>query len=260
MTWALRDSWTMAQRAYLHWVSNPGPLAVGLLFNVLLLVMFGYLFGGGMTVPGGGDYIDFLVPGMFTVAVLFGIEATVIAMVTDGARGVTDRFRAIPMSSSAVVAGRAIADMSYSLLSLAVLVAAGLAVGWRWTEGAGNALLALALLVLLSFALIWVGVYLGLLLKTPEAAVSVQILVWPVAALSSAFAAPEDMPGWLGTLAEWNPMSSTAAAIRELFGNPGFGGDSWIVEHAELMAIAWPIVITAVFFPLCVRRWRGLSR
>jgi hypothetical protein len=84
--------------------------------------------------------------------------------------------------------------------------------------------------------------------------------VWPVAALSSAFAAPADMPAWLGTVAEWNPMSSTATAVRELFGNPGFGGDAWIVRHAELMAVVWPLAITAVFFPLCVRRWRGLSR
>jgi ABC-2 type transport system permease protein len=260
MTWAMRDAWTMTQRAFLHWIANPGPMLVGLLFPVLLLLMFAYLFGAGMTIPGGGDYVEFLVPGLLAVAVLFGVESTVLAVTTDAARGVTDRFRAIPMAPSAVVSGRAMADMAYALLGLAVLIGAGLAVGWRWHEGIGDALLALALLLLLRFALVWVGVYLGLLLETPEAAVSVQILVWPVAGLSSAFAAPENMPDWLGTIAEWSPISSTAAAIRELFGNPGWGGESWIAQHAELMAIAWPLAIVAVFFPLSVRRWRGLSR
>jgi ABC-2 type transport system permease protein len=260
MTWAMRDAWTMAHRAFLHMANNPGPFVVGLLFNVMLLLMFAYLLGAGMTVPGGGEYVDFLVPGLLVVSVLFGVEATVIAMTTDAARGVTDRFRAIPMAPSAVVSGRAIADMAYALLGLSVLVIAGLAVGWRWNRGAGDALLALGLLVLLRFALIWVGVYLGLLLKTPEAAMSVQILVWPVAALSNAFAAPENMPGWLGTIAEWNPMSSTATAVRRLFDNPGWGGDSWIAQHAELMAILWPLVLLAVFFPLSVRAYRNLSR
>jgi ABC-2 type transport system permease protein len=88
----------------------------------------------------------------------------------------------------------------------------------------------------------------------------VQMLVWPVGFLSSAFAAPATMPDWLGAIAEWNPVSTTAAAARELFGNPGWGGESWIAEHAILMAVVWPLVLSAIFFPLAVARWRGLRR
>jgi ABC-2 type transport system permease protein len=200
------------------------------------------------------------VPGMFALTMLFGVEATVLAVTADAARGVTDRFRAMPMARSAVVAGRSVADMLNSTLGLAVMVACGLAVGWRWRGGAGDALAALGLLLALRFALIWVGVYLGLLLRTPEAVSAVQILVWPLGFLTSALVPPATMPGWLGTLAEWNPLSATISATRQLFGNPGWGGDTWPAEHALLMAVVWPLLLVAVFCPLAVRRYQRLNR
>jgi ABC-2 type transport system permease protein len=255
---AIADGWVLTQRALMHWVRQPAQVIVGVLFTVMVMLMFAYLFGGQVVVPGGGDYIDFLVPGMLAVTMLFGVESTVLSIVTDTARGVTERFRSMPIASSAVVVGRASADMLQTLLVLAGVVVAGLAIGWGWSEGAARALAAFGLLLLLRFAFVWVGIYLGLLLRTPEAAVVVQILVWPVGFLSSAFAATETMPGWLGTIAEWNPVSATATAARELFGNPGWGGGSWVVDHSVLMAVVWPLVLTAIFFPLAVARWRGL--
>jgi ABC-2 type transport system permease protein len=141
-----------------------------------------------------------------------------------------------------------------------VLLACGLLVGWQWHRGAGNAVLAVGLLLLLRFALLWVGIYLGLLAGNPEAVVAVQILVWPLGFLSNAFTAPSTMPGWLGAIAEWNPLSATASATRELFGNPGWGGDSWIAQHSLLMAVVWPLVLFAIFFLLSVRRYQRLGR
>jgi ABC-2 type transport system permease protein len=149
--------------------------------------------------------------------------------------------------------------MLNSAAGLAVLMACGLAVGWRWHNGVAAALLAAALLLLLRFAMLWIGIYLGLLVRNTEAVAAVQILVWPVGFLANTFTSPETMPGWLGTVAEWNPMSSTVAATRELFGNPGWGSDSWVVQHSLLMAIVWPLLITAVFFPLAVRRYQRLG-
>jgi ABC-2 type transport system permease protein len=260
LRWAVLDGWTITQRALLHWSRQPGTVITGLLFPVLMVVMFGYLLGGQMEVPSGADYFDFLLPGMFVLTMVFGIEATMVAVNADAAKGVTDRFRSMPMASSAVVVGRSVADMLHSVLGLAVMIACGLVVGWRWDDGAGGALGAVGLLLVLRFALIWVGIYLGLLARTPEAVVAVQILVWPLGFLSSAFVAPSTMPGWLGTIAEWNPMSSTVTAIRDLFGNPGWTGDSWVAQHAELMAVVWPLVIVAIFFPLSVQRYRALSR
>lgn len=231
----------------------------------MLVLMFGYLFGGAMSVPGGntsggGDYREFLLPGMFVMTMAFGLETTMTSVATDAARGVTDRFRSLPMSPSAVVLGRSIADMLNSVLGLTVMVACGLLVGWRWNGSLGEALLAVGLLLLLRFSLLWVGIYLGLVAKSPEAVAAVQILVWPVLFLSNTFVAPQTMPGWLGAISEWNPLSATVGATRELFGNPGWGGESLAAQNTLVLAAAWPLVILAVFFPLCVRRYRRPGR
>lgn len=260
LRWIVTDAWVVAQRDLLHWVRQPFAILVSLLFPVLIVLMFGYLFGGGMAVPGGGSYREFLMPGMFAMTMVFGLETTMVAVTTDAARGVTDRFRSMPMAASAVVAGRSVADMLNSLLGLAVMLVCGLAIGWRWHNGLGAALLALGLLLLLRFALLWIGIYLGLLAGSPEAVMAVQILVWPLGFLSNVFAAPETMPGWLGAVVEWNPLSATVTATRALFGNPGWGGDSWMAQHALLMALVWPLVLLAIFVSLAVRRYGRLSR
>ena len=260
LRWAVADAWTVTGRDLAHWVRQPATLVMNLLFMVMVVLMFGYLFGGAMTVPGGGSYREFLLPGMFALSMLFGIESTMVAVTTDAARGITDRFRSMPMARSAVVAGRGLADMLNSVLGLGVLLACGLLVGWRWHNGAAEALGAVALLLLLRFALIWVGVYLGLLVRNPEAVMAVQILVWPLGFLSNAIAPTATMPGWLGAVAEWNPLSATASATRELFGNPGWETDSWVGTHAVELAVVWPLVLTLVFFPLAVARYRALSR
>jgi len=177
----------------------------------------------------------------------------------DADRGVTDRFRASPMSQTGVVAGRSIADLAYSLIEVVVLVLCGLAIGWRWHGGIGGLLAAVGLLLWLRFALIWVGICCGLALK-PEAASASWMILFPLTMFSNSFVSPELMPAWLRVLSEWNPLSSTVAACRELFGNPGIGGDSWAAQHAVLLAVLWPLVMIAVFWPLSVRAYRNLSR
>jgi len=250
--WMVSDSWILTRRTLLHWRNQPGQLMVGLLFPVMVLLMFAYLFGGAMVVPGGGDYREFLLPGMFALTMAFGLEGTYAAVAADAQRGVTDRFRTMPISAASVVTGRSLADMLNAAVSLAVLIACGLAVGWRWHHGVGDALLAVVLLLLLRYALLWFGIWLALAAGKPETLMAVQILIWPLAFLSSVFTAPETMPAWLGTIARWNPLSATAGATRELFGNPGVSGPAW-------PAIVWPLVLLAVFAPLAVRRYRRLS-
>ena len=255
----IHDVWIIARRGLTHMKRQPEALSDATIQPIMFVLLFGYVFGGAIDVPGGGSYREFLMPGMFALAMVFGLEATMVAVTTDAARGITDRFRSMPMAPSAVVVGRGSADMLNSALGLAVLVVCGLVIGWRWDRGAG-ALLAVGLLLLLRASLLWVGIYLGLVVKNPEAVAAVQILVWPFGFLSNSFAAPATMPGWLGAIAEWNPLSATVAATRELFGNPGWGGESWIAQHGLLMAVVWPLLILAVFFPLSVRRYRRLSR
>jgi ABC transporter DrrB family efflux protein len=260
LRWATVDTWTLTRRTLLHWARQPAPVLLGLLFPVMTVLMFAYLFGGQMSLPGGGSYREFLLPGMFAMTMLFGIETTFAAVATDAERGITDRFRSLPMAPSAVVAGRSAADMLHSIVGLGVMIACGLAVGWRWHGTLGAVALAVGLLLLLRLALIWAGICLSLIAGSPEALVAVQIIVWPLGFLSSTFVSPATMPGWLGTLAEWNPLSSTVTAARHLFGNPGAGGDSWIVQHSLPMAIVWPLLILVVCLPLAVRRYQRLGR
>ncbi|MFF3439617.1 ABC transporter permease [Streptosporangium sp. NPDC002721] len=253
--WALADSWTITLRDLNHWVRRPGPVVLGWFFPIMMVLMF----GGAIGVPGGGDYFDFLIPGMFAMTMLFGLESTMMAVTTDAAKGVTDRFRSMPMSASAVVMGRGAADMLNSVVGLAVMIVTGLLLGWRAGGGLSPALAAVGLLLLLRFALLWVGIFAGLVAGGPEAVTSVQILVWPVGFLSSVFVDPATMPGWLGAIAEWNPLSATATAARRLFENPGWGGDSWAAQNATLMALVWPLLLIAVFLPLSTRTFRRLG-
>ncbi|MFD5347213.1 ABC transporter permease [Streptomyces anulatus] len=256
--WALADSWTMTRRELAHWARQPVEVLVGLVFPVMLLLMFTYLVGGGRGVD--GDPTEFLVPGMLALTMAFGLESTMLAVTQDLGKGVIDRFRSMPMVPGAVLVGRSAADMLQSTAALAVMTGVGYAVGWRWHHGAAAALGAFGLLLLLRFAMLWVGILLAMVAGRPEMVSAVQILVWPVGFLSNVFAAPESMPGWLGAVVEWNPMSATATAVRELFGNPGGATGSWAAEHAGLLAVLWPVAIIAVFFPLAVVRFARLSR
>ena len=257
--WALSDALTVAARDVAHWRRQPMQLLIGLLFPVLMVLMFGYLLGGGMFVPGGGDYREFLFPGMLALTMVFGLEATMTAVATDASRGVTDRFRSMPMAPSGVVLGRCLADMAASAVGLAVMLVCGLVIGWR-PAGLAAAAAAVGLLLLLRVACLWLGIYLGLVTRDPGAVMAVSILVWPFAFLSNAFVATTTMPGWLAAVSEWNPMAATVSATRELFGNPGVVGGGWATQNGLLLAVVFPIVISLVFGALSVRRYQALSR
>lgn len=259
LRWALADGWAVTLRALQQWVRQPAAIIIGLLFPIMMVLMNAYIYGGSIQLPGGGDYTEFLMPGMFALTMMFGLAETAVAMHTDAQKGVTDRFRSMPMAPSAVVVGRSVADMLFSTAQLAIMVACGLIVGWGWHEGLVRATGAVALLLLLRFAMIWVGIYLGLALKTPEAVSGMQILIWPFGFLSSAFVAPANMPRPLEFLANWNPLSSTATAARELFGNPGVTSGTWVTDNATAMAFAWPLVLIAIFLPLSIRAYRSLG-
>lgn len=160
----------------------------------------------------------------------------------------------MPMTNGAVLVGRSAADMLQSALGLAMLTGVGYAIGWRPHATAAEFLGAVGLLLLFRFAMLWIGIHLAMVAGKPEMVQAVQILVWPVGFLSNALATPQSMPDWLGTVVEWNPMSQTATAVRELFGGPGGQpGHVWA-------AVAWPLALVAVFFPPAVRRFGRLSR
>ena len=261
LRWAVADGWTMTWRNMAHVVRAPEEIIIYFSLPIMFVLVFGYVFGSGMAVPGDGSYREYLVPGVFVMTMLYGLGATATGVATDVSRGVVDRFRSMPMARSALVTGRGGADLLRALLEMSALVGCGLLIGWRWRNGLGDAAAAVALILLLRTALTWVGVYFGLVVPNPDTvAVIVFPIAFPLTALSNVFVAPELMPPWLGAVSAWNPLSATVAAVRELFGNPGVGGDSWPAQHALLLAILWPAALIAVFAPLAVRRYQSLSR
>ncbi|MEU6559084.1 ABC transporter permease [Nocardia nova] len=261
LRWVVTDTITVTGRELAHWRRQPGAVITNtLLFPIMIVLMFGYLLGGAMTVPGGGNYLEFLLPGMFAMTMVFGIGASMIAVSTDAARGITDRLRSMPTSAVSILAGRALADMLNSTVALAALLTCGLAIGWHPHHGPGSTIGAIGLLLLLRFAFLWIGVYLGLRwYDNPEAITAIRTLEFPIGFLGNPFVATATMPAWLGAIATWNPLSATTTAVRDLFGNPTGADPSWITQHATVMAIAWPLLLTAIFLPLAVHRYRNLT-
>ncbi|MFF0449681.1 ABC transporter permease [Streptomyces sp. NPDC004609] len=258
--WAVMDSWNVVRRGLTHYQRQPVNIVWQLGFPIISVLLYAYVFGGAMKPPGGGNYRDFLMPGMFVMTMAFGFMNTAITVVYDSTKGVIDRFRSMPMAPSAVVSGRGVTDLIVAVAELTILAATAFVTGWRVDGGFLATVSAFALLLLLRFSLIWVGVWVGLMVPNPEAAGGLYAVVFPLTMISSIFVPPSTMPDWLGAVASWNPISSTASATRELFGNPVASDGSWIQENAILMAVVWPLIVTAIFLPLAVRRFQKLSR
>ncbi|MGW6457337.1 ABC transporter permease [Streptomyces sp. NPDC055078] len=254
-THVLTDSWTMTRRELAHWARQPMQIAIGLAFPVMMLLMFAYLMGGGRAVE--GSYINYLMPGMLALTMTFGLDATLTAVTQDLNKGVIDRFRSLPMADSAVLVGRSAADMMMSAIGLVPMIGIGHAIGWRWQGGFMALLGAVGLLLLLRFAMLWIGIHLAMVAGKPEMVQAAQILIWPVGFFSNAFASVDSMPGWLGAAVQWNPLSATATSVRDLSGLDV--GTSWLADHGVLMAVVWPLVLVGIFFPLAVGRFRRLS-
>lgn len=257
----LTASWIVAGRTVGGWRQQPAAVATVWLFPIFTTLLFLGLFGGALDVPAGSSYTDFLIPGMLAVTMLFGLETTTLSAAADATSGIDDRLRTFPINAIAIVLGRAVADLLGSLISLALMVGFALAIGWRPDVSLGGAVGALLLLLLaLRFALLWIGIFIGYGATSVASVGYVQILVWPIAFFSSVFVNPATMPGWLGTLAELNPVSATATAVRELLGSTSWPTQSPAGEHALGLALLWPALLTAVYLPLAARRFRRGGR
>jgi ABC-2 type transport system permease protein len=253
MSGAFTDGAAAAERVLTKLRHEPTAIALTLGAPLIMVVIFGYIFGGAITVPGG--YRAFLVPGLFAT-IGANVVPSMFTMARDSSRGVVDRFRSLPIARTAVPFGQAVATVVYGLASFVLMALCGLAVGWRIERGAGYAVAALGLLAAFQFAATWIGMYLGLVLGSEQAAGQASILLFPVTMLSNVYVPTSGMPRWLRAIADWNPVSALAAAIRDLFGNPGAPTNgTWQLEHPVPATLAWTTLLLTIFVPLCTRRF-----
>jgi len=259
--WTLRDGWTVTRREFGHLRREPGQLVAAVAFPAIMVLLFGYVFGSAIGVPGGGNYREYLMPGLFAMSAIAGVMATALLISKDVAEGVMDRFRSMPMARSAVPFGRTAADLLAAAVGMAIMAVIGLTVGWRAHNGLDATLEAFGLLLLLRYAVSWVGVYVGLAVK-PETADSLLPLVFPVSMISNSFVPTAGMPAWLRLIADWNPISTVVAACRELFGNPTVPSlhTSFPLQHPIAMTIGWSLLLLLVFVPLSAWRYQAADR
>jgi ABC-2 type transport system permease protein len=246
----------IARRGLLKFVRTPQLVVVGTIQSALFLLIFRYVFGGAIT-AGGLDYVDFLVPGFITTGLLFAGMGAAAGMAEDLEQGFVDRLRSLPIPRGAVLAGRAVADTTLLLWSLAVTSAVGFAVGFRLHGSLGGALAAVGLLLVFGFAFEWMFITLGLVAGTPQAAQGLALMVFPLTFVSSAYVPVESMPGWMQAFAEHQPLTVMVDAVRVLTQGQaaetmlGHGAGFYVVR-----ALAWSAAILAVFVPLAVARYR----
>jgi ABC-2 type transport system permease protein len=240
----------------------PELAAFAILQSVMFVLLFAYVFGGAIPLPNGENYKEFLMPGIFAQTLAFASATTTVGITDDMQKGLVDRYRSLPMARSAFLTGRTVADVVYNLGILIVLMLSGLVVGWRVRDGVVNFFIAIALALLFTYAMSWLGVFVGQLVPTVEVAQQVAFTtIFPITFLSSVFVPIETLPGWLQPIAEWNPVTTLTASMRDLFGNPNpYPGDGFPAEYPILVTVLWSIVFVAVFAPLAVRRYRDTSR
>ncbi|GAA5008765.1 ABC transporter permease [Kitasatospora paranensis] len=259
------DSWVVARRNLRRMTRIPEIVVFGLMQPVMFVLLFSYVMGGAIQIPGTSashdTYIQFLMAGIFAQTVTFAVAGASAGIAEDMTKGLVDRFRSLPMTRSAVLVGRTLADLVQTAFTLLVLALVALLVGWRIHEGLPKALAAFGLLLLLGYAFSWIGALIGLSVRSPEAATSAGLIwLFPLTFISNAFVPVSSMPGWLQPIAYWNPFSATVQACRELFGNQvGPTPDSWPMQHAVPVSVVWSLVIMAVFSWLSVRKYRSAA-
>ena len=243
------DTLVIAERNLVRITRAPDLLLAFTVQPVMFVLLFRYVFGGAIETP-GYDYADFLIPGIIVQNIAFGGFVTAIGLNEDLTKGLIDRFRSLPMARPAVLAGRTLSDVATNLLSVCVLVATGLIIGFSFHASAFEVVAGFGLLLLFGYAFSWVFALVGMSVSSPEAANSFGfIAVFPLTFISSAFVPTQSMPDALQAFADVNPFTIVVNAMRALWLGAPAGNYVW-------GAVVWALAIIAVFAPLAVARYR----
>lgn len=254
------DTHVVAKRNLIKIVRVPEILVSVLISPIMFVLLFAYVFGGAIDPGDGVPYREFLIPGIFAQTVVFGATFTGAGIADDMQKGIIDRFRSLPMSQSAVLAGRTASDVVYNVLSLVIMALTGLLVGWRVRGSLLDAAAAFALLLAFSYAVSWVMALVGVLVPSVEVINNASfIVIMPLTFVSNAFVPLESFPSVLRTVVEWNPVSTLTQACRELFGNADPAAqvsDAWSMQNPALYTLLCVVVMLLVFAPLATARYR----
>jgi len=238
----------------------PDKLIYGTIQPIMFVLLFAYVFGGAIPVGGQSDpstYREFLMAGIFAETMAFSVASSSVGLADDMSKGLVDRFRSLPISRSAVIAGRVIGDLVFNAFVVLVMVVCGFIVGWRWHDGALRATAAFGLLLLLAFSMLWVGALIGLSVKSAEVAASAGLIwLFPLTFVSNIFVPGDKLPSFLKVVAAWNPLSAVTSACRDLFGNPNPSvTNGFPEEHSLALSLLYCALIIAVFAPLAIRKY-----
>jgi ABC transporter DrrB family efflux protein len=258
LRFGVSDSLVLAKRNLSHVRQIPEKLIDVTIQPLMFVLLFAYVFGGAIAVP-GGNYHEYLMGGIFVQTLTFGVMGPAMSMANDLNEGVLDRLRSLPMARSAFLVGHVLAELAASLLGLTVMTVAGLIVGWRIHTDVPHALAGFGLLVLIGFAMLWIGMLLGSVARSADAVTGIVfIVIFPLTFVANAFVPAGTLPDLLEKVASWNPVSALAAGIRTLFGNPtATPADApWPLQHPVASSVIWCVAILAVTVPLALLAYR----
>jgi ABC transporter DrrB family efflux protein len=252
------QSWIMVKRNMIHTKRMPEMLSDVTAQPIMFVLLFAFVFGASIATKGSASYREFLLPGIQAQTIVFTAFVVSTGITADIEKGIIDRFRSLPIRRSAVLIGRSIASLLHSSIGVVVMAVTGLCIGWRIRGGVGEAVLAFALILVFGFGMIWFGILIGSLMRSVEAVNGVMFTVlFPITFLANTFAPTEPMQPWLRVIAEWNPVSSLAQAMRELWGNgpPAPPEAQLPLHHPILATILWSLAMTAVIAPFALRAY-----
>jgi len=253
------DVAVLSTRNLVHISREPLQLSDVTIQPVLFTLMFVYVFGAGMALPGGAGYRDFAIPGMLVFNLLTNTVGTGVGLSQDVNTGLISRFRTLPMWRPGVLVARSVTDLLTAVLGAGIIAATGFAIGWSPHNGAGNAIAAFALALFFAYAVSWGCACLGLVSRGAETPQALGMLIlFPILFVSNALVPTQNMTPWLRDLTTWNPISAVTAAARELLGNPNPSAsiDAWPMRHPVQATLAWTIGLLLVFAPAAVVLYR----
>ena len=255
----ISDVAALSARNFIHISREPFSLSDVTIQPVLFTLLFIYVFGAGVVLPGGASYKDFALPGMLVFNQVTITVGTAVGLSMDVNSGIVDRFRTLPMWRASVLMARSVTDLSTAIIGAGIVAATGFAIGWSPNDGVGKAIAGFALVLLFGYAISWGCACLGLVSKGVETAQALGLLVlFPLVFVSNALVPTQHMPTWLRDFTNWNPISAVTAAARELFGNPNPSSTihAWPMQHPIDYTLIWSVALLIVFVPLATFLYR----